>query len=219
MQSVFEQDLERLVKQYDQPGPRYTSYPTVPVWPQGSFGREYAEALEAEGTKDRGISIYLHIPFCRTLCTFCGCNKVITRDAELVERYLKALEQEMIAVAKGLGQRKTLSQLHLGGGTPTFLSLDQLTRLTEMLKHHFEIDPEGEWALEANPRVTTAEQLEGLFDLGFRRVSFGIQDIDPAVQRAINRNQTSSQSEKAFSVSKKLGYQSINFDLVYGLPL
>ena len=219
MQSVFEQDLERLVKQYDQPGPRYTSYPTVPVWPQGSFGREYAEALEAEGTKDRGISIYLHIPFCRTLCTFCGCNKVITRDAELVERYLKALEQEMTAVAKGLGQRKTLSQLHLGGGTPTFLSLDQLTRLTEMLKHHFEIDPEGEWALEANPRVTTAEQLEGLFDLGFRRVSFGIQDIDPAVQRAINRNQTSTQSEEAFSVSKKLGYQSINFDLVYGLPL
>ena len=219
MQSVFEQDLERLVKQYDQPGPRYTSYPTVPVWPQGSFGREYAEALEAEGTKDRGISIYLHIPFCRTLCTFCGCNKVITRDAELVERYLKALEQEMNAVAKGLGQRKTLSQLHLGGGTPTFLSLDQLTRLTEMLKHHFEIDPEGEWALEANPRVTTAEQLEGLFDLGFRRVSFGIQDIDPAVQRAINRNQTSTQSEEAFSVSKKLGYQSINFDLVYGLPL
>ena len=143
MQSVFEQDLERLVKQYDQPGPRYTSYPTVPVWPQGSFGREYAEALEAEGTKDRGISIYLHIPFCRTLCTFCGCNKVITRDAELVERSLKALEQEMAAVAKGLGQRKTLSQLHLGGGTPTFLSLDQLTRLTEMLKHHFEIDPEG----------------------------------------------------------------------------
>ena len=183
MQSVFEQDLERLVKQYDQPGPHYTSYPTVPVWPQGSFGREYAEALEAEGTKDRGISIYLHIPFCRTLCTFCGCNKVITRDAELVERYLKALEQEMAAVAKGLGQRKTLSQLHLGGGTPTFLSLDQLTRLTEMLKHHFEIDPEGEWALEANPRVTTAEQLEGLFDLGFRRVSFGIQDINPAVKR------------------------------------
>ena len=135
--------------------------------------------MEAEGTKDRGISIYLHIPFCLTLCTFCGCNKVITRDAELVERYLKALEQEMAAVAKGLGQRKTLSQLHLGGGTPTFLSLDQLTRLTEMLKHNFEIDPEGECALEANPRVTRAEQLEGLFDLGFRRVSFGIQDIDP----------------------------------------
>ena len=89
MQSVFEQDLERLVKQYDQPGPRYTSYPMVPVWPQGSFGREYAEALEAEGTKDRGISIYLHIPFCRTLCTFCGCNKVITRNAELVERYFQ----------------------------------------------------------------------------------------------------------------------------------
>ena len=100
MQSVFEQDLERLVKLYDQSGPRYTSYPTVPVWPQGSFGREYAEALEAEGTKDRRISIYLHIPFCRTLCTFCRCNKVITRDAELVERYLKALEQEMSAVAK-----------------------------------------------------------------------------------------------------------------------
>ena len=94
MQSVFEQDLERLVNQYDQPGPCYTSYPTVPVWPQGSFGREYAEALEAEGTKDRGISIYLHIPFCRTLCTFCGCNKVITRDAELVERYLKLLSRK-----------------------------------------------------------------------------------------------------------------------------
>lgn len=164
--------------------------------------------MEAEGTKDWGISIYLHIPFCRTLCTFCGCNKAITRDAELVERYLKALEQ-----------RKNLSQIHLGGGTPTFLSLDQLTRLTDMLKHHFEIDPEGKWTLEANPRGTTAEKLKGLFDLGFRRVSFGIQDIDPSLQCAINRNQTSTQSEEAYSVSKKLGYQSINFDLVYGLPL
>ena len=94
MLSVFEQNLERLVQKYDQPGPRYTSYPTVPVWSSGSFGREYKEALNAEGDQERGISIYIHIPFCRTLCTFCGCNKVITRDNELVERYLKALEQE-----------------------------------------------------------------------------------------------------------------------------
>ena len=219
MKSVFEQDLERLVKKYNRPGPRYTSYPTVPVWPQGNFGKEYAEALEVEGGKERGISIYVHIPFCRTLCTFCGCNKVITRDTELVERYLKALEQEMTAVAKLLGRCKTLSQLHLGGGTPTFLSLDQLTFLTEMLRSCFEIDPEGEWTLEANPKVTTTEQLEGLYHLGFRRVSFGIQDIDSKVQLAINRNQTFSQSQEAFSVSKKLGYKSINFDLVYGLPL
>ena len=178
MLSVFEQNLERLVQKYDQPGPRYTSYPTVPVWSSGSFGREYKEALNAEGDQDRGISIYIHIPFCRTLCTFCGCNKVITRDNELVERYLKALEQETASVANQLGRRKALSQLHLGGGTPTFLNLDQLTRVTEMLRRHFDIDPGGEWALEANPRVTTGEQLKGLFELGFRRVSFGIQDMD-----------------------------------------
>ncbi|MAA89830.1 MAG: oxygen-independent coproporphyrinogen III oxidase [Deltaproteobacteria bacterium] len=219
MQSVFEQNLERLVQKYDQPGPRYTSYPTVPVWSSGSFGREYKEALNAEGDQERGISIYIHIPFCRTLCTFCGCNKVITRDNELVERYLKALEQETASVANQLGRRKTLSQLHLGGGTPTFLNLDQLTRVTEMLRRHFDIDPGGEWALEANPRVTTGEQLKGLFELGFRRVSFGIQDMDSMVQEAINRKQTAEQSQAAFQVSKKIKYQSINFDLVYGLPL
>ena len=214
-----ENELGDLVRKYNRSGPRYTSYPTVPVWPQGRFGEEYTRALEEEGKLELPLAVYVHIPFCSRLCTFCGCNKVITRDKDLVKRYLDALELEIEAVTERLGRRKKLSQLHLGGGTPTYLDMGQFERLAKMLHRHFEIEPEGEWALEANPSVTSVEQLEGLHALGFRRISFGIQDLDQDVQRAINRNQTPEQTREAIRHSRRIGYESINFDLVYGLPL
>ncbi|MBC8257493.1 MAG: oxygen-independent coproporphyrinogen III oxidase [SAR324 cluster bacterium] len=208
-----------MIQRYNRPGPRYTSYPTVPIWKEGQFADDYAECLGNEGKIDQPISLYVHIPFCRQLCTFCGCNKYITNNKQIVEQYLTALEMEITGVAARLGGAKKLAQVHFGGGTPTFLNETQLRRVVRMIKSSFEVQDGGEWALEANPRVTSDQQLETLFELGFRRISFGVQDLDPAIQRAINRNQTVEQSWHTLETARGLGYQSINLDLVYGLPL
>ena len=208
-----------MIKRYNRPGPRYTSYPTVPVWKEGEFAEDYAASLNKEGQNEQPISLYVHIPFCQQLCTFCGCNKYITNNQKLVEKYLNALEHEIAGVAKRLVQRKKISGIHFGGGTPTFLNTDQLTRVVEMIISRFDAQEDGEWAFEANPRVTTTRQLEVLYELGFRRVSFGVQDLDPEIQSAINRNQTAEQSWKTIQTARSLGYESINLDLVYGLPL
>ena len=208
-----------MIKRYNRPGPRYTSYPTVPVWKDGKFTRDYTKSLQKEGQNEQPISLYVHIPFCRQLCTFCGCNKIITKNQNLVEKYLTALEQEIAGVAECLGTPKNLAEIHFGGGTPTFLNPQQLQRVVQMIVSRFDTQEEGEWAFEADPRVTTTEQLEVLYELGFRRVSFGVQDLDQTVQRAINRNQTAEQSWQTFKTARSLGYKSINLDLVYGLPL
>ncbi len=208
-----------MIKRYNRPGPRYTSYPTVPVWKEGNFSNDYERALLREGESKMPISLYVHIPFCQQLCTFCGCNKYITNNQIIVEKYLNALEKEIIGVKERLGRRKKIAEIHLGGGTPTFLNPIQLTRLIEMITSNFDTMVGKEWAFEANPRVTSTEQLEVLYELGFRRVSFGVQDLDPAIQNAINRNQTVEQSWKTLLTSRELGYKSINLDLVYGLPL
>lgn len=208
-----------MIQRYNRPGPRYTSYPTVPVWKEGEFADDYAASLHKEGQNEQPLSLYVHIPFCQQLCTFCGCNKYITNNQNIVEKYLTALEQEIAGVAERLGQRKELAQIHLGGGTPTFLNPEQLSRVVEMIVSRFDALEDCEWAFEANPRVTTTKQLEVLYELGFRRVSFGVQDLDPAIQRAINRNQTAEQSWETLETARSLGYKSINLDLVYGLPL
>lgn len=205
-----------IIHRYNRPGPRYTSYPTVPLWEQGDFPDDYRSFLKKQGQKP--LSVYIHVPFCRRLCTFCGCNQFVTRDQELVRQYLDALETELDLVAKNLGERKVIKQLHFGGGTPTFLKIPQLRKVMAMIESRFDIDHSGEIALEANPRVTTAEQLETLYELGFRRISFGVQDLDSGVQRAINREQTLEQTQNTFYTSRKLGYDSVNIDLVYGLP-
>ncbi len=208
-----------MIQRYNRPGPRYTSYPTVPVWKEGEFADDYAASLHKEGQNEQPLSLYVHIPFCQQLCTFCGCNKYITNNQNIVEKYLTALEQEIAGVAERLGQRKILAQIHFGGGTPTFLNPEQLSRVVEMIVSRFDALEDCEWAFEANPRVTTTKQLEVLYELGFRRVSFGVQDLDPAIQRAINRNQTAEQSWETLETARSLGYKSINLDLVYGLPL
>jgi len=208
-----------MIHRYNRPGPRYTSYPTVPTWGKGEFSGDYATCLKKEGQNVQPISLYVHIPFCRQLCTFCGCNKFITNNQEIVERYLTSLDHEISGVAERLGSVKKLNEVHFGGGTPTFLNLHQLQRVVEMIVSRFDVQPDGEWAFEANPRVTTIKQLELLFELGFRRVSFGVQDLDPTIQQAINRNQTVKQSWKTLETARLLGYKSINLDLIYGLPL
>jgi len=208
-----------MIKRYNRPGPRYTSYPTVPVWKEGEFANDYTPSLHKEGQNEQPLSLYVHIPFCQQLCTFCGCNKYITNNSNIVEKYLTALEQEIAGVTERLGQRKKLAQIHFGGGTPTFLNPEQLSRVVEMIVSRFDALEDCEWAIEANPRVTTTKQLEVLYELGFRRVSFGVQDLDPAIQHAINRNQTAEQSWKTLEKARSLGYKSINLDLVYGLPL
>lgn len=207
-----------LIQRYNQPGPRYTSYPTVPQWETGSFPEEYASFLEKEGQKERGLSLYVHLPFCRRLCTFCGCNKFITPHQEAADDYLDTLEKEMQLVTARLAQKKPVIQLHLGGGTPTFLTVKQLERLWALLNKYFDLSPAKEVALEVHPRVTTREQLDALYAMGFRRISLGVQDFDPAVQRAINRDQTIEQTESAYYAARDLGFTSINLDLVYGLP-
>lgn len=208
-----------MIQRYNRPGPRYTSYPTVPVWKEGEFANDYTASLHKEGQNEQPLSLYVHIPFCQQLCTFCGCNKYITNNSNIVEKYLTALEQEIAGVTERLGQRKKLAQIHFGGGTPTFLNPEQLSRVVEMIVSRFDALEDCEWAIEANPRVTTTKQLEVLYELGFRRVSFGVQDLDPAIQHAINRNQTAEQSWKTLETARSLGYKSINLDLVYGLPL
>jgi len=208
-----------LIRRYNRSGPRYTSYPTVPTWEDGDYAKDYHSFLSRQGRGDQPLSLYVHIPFCQRLCTFCGCNKFITRNQTLTEQYLTALENEIKNVAQRLGSRKQVKQLHFGGGTPTFLKIPQLQRLMHAIRQAFDVDLEGELALEVHPRVTTSAQLEALYELGFRRISLGVQDLNPQVQRAINRDQTLEQTQNTFYSARELGYDSINIDLVYGLPL
>jgi oxygen-independent coproporphyrinogen-3 oxidase len=188
------------------------------MWESGNFGEDYVEFLEREREREAPLSLYVHIPFCSRLCTYCGCNQFITRNDQLVEAYLETLQEELGQTARHLGKRKVVKQLHLGGGTPTHLTVRQLRKLHRMIADNFDLAPDGEMALEAHPRVTCEEQLEVLYELGFRRISLGVQDLDRRVQRAINRDQTPEQTSRTFSQARKLGYASINMDLVYGLP-
>lgn len=207
-----------MVHHYNRAGPRYTSYPTVPVWEKGAFAEDYVRFLQKEGKKETPLSLYIHIPFCSRLCTFCGCNQFITTNQDLVQEYLEAIEAELEQTARHLGARKTIKQFHLGGGTPTHLRVEQLLQLHQMVSKYFDFAPEGEMALEAHPRVTQTEQLAALYELGFRRLSLGVQDLDAKVQYAINREQTLEQTQQTFYKARQLGYTSINIDLVYGLP-
>ena len=217
--SIINDVTPEMIQRYNRPGPRYTSYPTVPVWSKGQFHDDYVQCLQEESLKDRPISLYVHLPFCRQLCTFCGCNKLITNNKEITEDYLSALDKEIDGVSKILESRKKIAQIHLGGGTPTYLNPKQLERIINKITSRFDVQEHSELAFEADPRVTSIDHLEKLYQLGFRRVSFGIQDLNLDVQKAINRNQTAKQSWETINNSRSIGYTSINLDLVYGLPL
>lgn len=212
-------DVE-LVERLARPGPRYTSYPTAPHWSSSVGPEVHAEQLRGVCERDPGrrVSVYIHLPFCRRLCHYCGCNVVITARPERVDRYLDYLAREMDLVVGLVGRRPALGDLHLGGGTPTFLDAGQIDRLWALLSERFEVDPGATMALEVDPRVTTRPQLELLRKLGFCRLSMGVQDFDPEVQRLIGRDQAAEVTEQLYRDARDLGFRGINFDLVYGLP-
>jgi oxygen-independent coproporphyrinogen-3 oxidase len=207
------------IVRYDTPGPRYTSYPTVPAW-KGAFGpAEYREALlELARAESEALSIYVHIPFCGYRCHYCACNVTLARRPDVADDYLDRLERELDLVAELLGRHRRPLQLHLGGGTPNFLTPAQFSRLSGVLESRFAFGSEVERSLEADPRLVTREQLARLRDLGFRRISFGVQDFDPAVQAAIGRLQPEAMVREAVELARQTGFEGINIDLVYGLP-
>lgn len=208
-----------LLIRHDKPGPRYTSYPTAPEWHDGFGEADYRRALtDASRRPDEPLSAYVHIPFCHERCIYCGCNVVVTEKAGVADVYLDYLDRELGLASEALGDRKRVAQLHWGGGTPTYLDVKQIRRLFKSIARNFRLDAGAEIALEVDPRVTTREQLFALRDLGFNRVSMGVQDLDLAVQRAITRYQTEADTVGVYEWSREAGFEGINFDLVYGLP-
>jgi oxygen-independent coproporphyrinogen III oxidase len=200
------------------PGPRYTSYPPATAFAESFGPGDALDVLRRSGPPEAPLAVYVHVPFCQARCGFCGCNVIATRRTEPAEEYLQALEAEIGLVAGALGGRRRVNRLHLGGGTPTYLDEAQMQRLWDTLERHFDVDREGELAIEIDPRATTPGQLELLRRLGFSRLSFGVQDLDPEVQRQIGRIQPLEMIRSTLERSRALGFGSVNFDLLYGLP-
>lgn len=209
-------------KKYDVPAPRYTSYPTVPYWSDSPTTEEWLTSLKNVFAKPQmSWSMYVHIPYCETLCTFCGCNTVITRNHDREQPYVDMILRELDIYLAKVPEMKTrlLRQIHLGGGSPTFLSASQLRRLVEGILARVKKDPvHFEAGLEVDPRRTKKDQLEALYDLGFKRISLGVQDFNPEVQRLVNRAQPFEMTKVSTQEARDVGYDSVNFDLIYGLP-
>nr|VFK41520.1 MAG: oxygen-independent coproporphyrinogen-3 oxidase [Candidatus Kentron sp. SD]VFK47586.1 MAG: oxygen-independent coproporphyrinogen-3 oxidase [Candidatus Kentron sp. SD]VFK80289.1 MAG: oxygen-independent coproporphyrinogen-3 oxidase [Candidatus Kentron sp. SD] len=214
---------KQLLDKYNVPGPRYTSYPTVPYWDDRTFGmdhwRRILQRTFAHTNKAQGLGVYIHMPYCENLCTYCGCNKRITRNHAVETPYINALLKEWALYRSLLGDSPRVRELHMGGGTPTFFSPQNLARLIESLLSDVGISEPYEFAFEANPNYTTVDHLETMFRLGFRRLSLGVEDFDPLVQDVINRIQPFEQVASITKSARNIGYASLNFDLVYGLPL
>ncbi|GKS95462.1 oxygen-independent coproporphyrinogen III oxidase [Acidovorax sp. SUPP2825] len=211
-----------LLRRFDVPGPRYTSYPTADRFVEAFGQDEYVLALQqrrlGSAAKALPLSLYVHIPFCESLCYYCACNKIITRHPERAEVYLRYLSREIDLHTAQCGVGQVVSQLHLGGGSPTFLSDDGLRSLMAMLQRSFTLAPGGEYSIEIDPRTVDAGRLALLAELGFNRLSFGVQDFDPEVQKAVHRIQPASQVFDLVASARALGFESINVDLIYGLP-
>jgi len=210
-----------LIRRYDQIGPRYTSYPTAAQFNDkiGSF--DLLHALRSSRLAVHPLSLYVHLPFCANACYYCGRNKVITKDRGRALPYLERLEKEIELIACHLSAEQVVEQLHVGGGTPTFLSHDELRRLMRHLRQHFHLqdDDHGDFSIEIDPREADWPTIGLLRELGFNRLSIGVQDLDPDVQRAINRMQTLEQTRTIIDAARTLQYRSLNIDLIYGLPL
>jgi len=214
-------DLE-LIRKYNVAGPRYTSYPTVPYWEGDNLAvadwQHLCQKTFDESNIAQGISLYIHLPFCEKLCTFCGCNKRITVNHAVEEPYIDTLLKEWNMYLACFSQQPIVREIHLGGGTPTFFSAQNLSRLISNIDATIARHPDFELSYEAHPNVTTQEQLQVLYDMGSRRISFGIQDFDDRVQIAINRVQTYDQVALVTHWARQIGYHSINYDIIYGLP-
>lgn len=211
-----------LVRKYNQPVPRYTSYPTVPFWEDDIEPLKWQQAFVEQfhiQNAEKGISIYVHLPFCESLCTYCGCNKKITKNHSVEEEYLLALEKEWKIYRRLMSQAPVIREIHLGGGTPTFFSPINLKRLMGILLKNSIVHPRHEFSIEGHPNNTTKEHLRLLYALGFRRISYGVQDLDPEVQHIINRIQPIENVQLATENARAAGFTSVNFDLIYGLPL
>ncbi|MDZ4160769.1 MAG: oxygen-independent coproporphyrinogen III oxidase [Burkholderiales bacterium] len=212
---------EHLLKRFDIPGPRYTSYPTADRFVEAFTEADYIQALEQRraGSMALPLSLYVHIPFCESVCYYCACNKVITKHHEKASEYLRYLAREVELQVDHFGRGHSVSQLHLGGGTPTFLSDNELEDLMAMIRRNFVLAPGGEYSVEVDPRTVTPDRLRTLHRLGFNRLSFGVQDFDPAVQKAVHRIQPADQVFSLVAAAREIGFESLNVDLIYGLPL
>ncbi len=211
-----------LIKKYDIPTPRYTSYPTMPYWDTEKFDNEkWIEAVKRsfnETNDKKGISLYIHLPFCESLCTYCACNTRITKNHKVEILYIRALLKEWEIYKKIFGKTPLIRELHLGGGTPTFFSPENLRWLISYILEGANIHDDSEFSFEGHPNNTTVEHLKTLYSLGFTRVSFGVQDLDEKVQKTINRIQPFENLQSVTNLSRTIGYKSISYDLIYGLP-
>lgn len=209
-----------LLEKYAVPGPRYTSYPTVPYWnAEVPKTRNWLNAVEENVSQDGAkVSLYIHLPYCEKLCTFCGCNTRITRRHDVERPYINSLLKEWRTYREVLAKDVKIAEIHLGGGTPTFFRPENLKRLIDGILKYVPRSDESEFSFEANPNTTEKAHLDVLFDLGFRRISFGIQDFDPRVQSLIHRVQPFDRVAKVVAEAREIGYESVNFDLIYGLP-
>nr|WP_315494850.1 oxygen-independent coproporphyrinogen III oxidase [uncultured Rhodoferax sp.] len=213
---------ENLLTRFDVAGPRYTSYPTADRFVEAFTADDYAQALAQRRSGAAALalplSLYVHIPFCESLCYYCACNKIITKHHDKATTYLRYLSREVDLHTERMGTGQTVSQLHLGGGSPTFLSDTELRELMGMLRRNFNFAPGGEYSIEVDPRTVDAARLDTLAELGFNRLSFGVQDFDPAVQKAVHRVQPAEQVFALVAAARARGFESINVDLIYGLP-
>ena len=217
--AVDSTSLACLLRQYDRPGPRYTSYPTAVEFNDSFDDVSYRGRLAAAADlPEQPLSLYVHLPFCEARCSYCGCMVIITQKREVAARYLNYLEREIEMLARTLGGRRRVVQHHWGGGTPTYLTVEQIERLHGIVARHFDLDPDAERAIEIDPRVTSHAQLDLLKRLGFNRLSMGVQDFTPDVQVAINRRQSEAQTRELYAYARAAGFESINVDLIYGLP-
>ncbi|MHB8418077.1 MAG: oxygen-independent coproporphyrinogen III oxidase [Myxococcales bacterium] len=212
---AFPSVTDDLVRRYNVEASRFTSYPAVPAWTPAVGPDRYGEALAAAGDS---LSLYVHLPFCQAMCRFCGCNMVVLRQRSQIDDYLDAVDAELDLVADRLGARRRLAQIHWGGGTPTALDEPQLERLWNAILRRFDVLPSAEIAIEIDPVATYPSQLRLLRRLGFNRLSVGVQDLDPAVQAAIDRVQSAEETEAMLALARSLGYRGLNVDLIYGLP-
>ena len=211
----------QLIRQYDLSGPRYTSYPTAPQFSETFSAEDFNTAVERSNASQRPLSLYFHIPFCDTLCFYCGCNKVVTNNKGRAKPYLDSVVREVAMQAERFDTRRPVKQLHWGGGTPTFINCDEMSLLMNATRQHFNLvdDESGEFSIEIHPGRVTASTMEHLRNLGFNRVSMGVQDFDLRVQKAVNRYNTLEDVTSLMEALRRQSYHSISMDLIYGLPL
>ena len=211
----------QLINKYDVAGPRYTSYPTAVQFTPEFSEADYREQAAQSNASGRDLSLYFHLPFCDTICYYCACNKVVTKDRSKAIPYLNLLHKEIAMQGELFDRSRKVNQLHWGGGTPTFISHQQMAELMQVTRQHFNLhdDDSGEYSIEIDPREVSRESIKLLRDIGFNRMSLGVQDFDPAVQKAVNRIQSEEQTLNALNSARDFGFKSISTDLIYGLPL